>query len=222
MDWGLPAVLRIVGVSGVVVWSGFSIWRQTRFEFDQEKVLSLIVSLGWWFAAGSIAGRYLISRDFGWWVWGGIILSGWTLRRWCRINQWDFWEWFDLVAGVYLGAGVLASLILGLGNWYYALVFASGWVIAGWTARNYRKIRWYKSGKPGMVGLVSLMWSAAGIIVVALLKPGNIYWVGLSPEQWISAWILVAAGGTIYLRSGRQTEGNINVWQKLKKARWRG
>src|SRR4030067_1036845 len=134
MDWGLPAVLRIVGVSGVVVWSGFSIWRQTRFEFDQ-------------------------------------------------------------VAGVYLGAGVLASLILGLGNWYYALVFASGWVIAGWTARNYRKIRWYKSGKPGMVGLVSLMWSAAGIIGVALLNPGDIDWVGLFPEQWLSAWLLVAAGG---------------------------
>ena len=172
---------------GIVLWlAGFWIWLKMRLDYDEEKILSLLVVVGF----GSIFG-----------VLGG--LAG--LWIYCKRQNWNFWEWLDVfgVVGLAMYAvsgGELRLVVGGIGV---------VWVI--WLGRNYRKIFWYKSGRVGLAGLCALMWWSGGEIVVAMWSKLGLYWGGLTVSQWVSVVVLSVSATVLLLRGNDRF-----VWRKRR------
>ena len=173
----------------------FWVWKTMRSDYDQEDILTLSLIL-----AGTAWG-------LGWgWKWWGLagVLAGVILALvvWCKLKKWDVWEWSDVVARASLGLGAAAAL--GKGWWVESSVLGVGVLVLWGLARVYRKIRWYKSGKMGLVGMVGAVWWMGA-------------WMGLAPWQiskvYLAAWVLVGLAVAIYLRSGHKFSG---IWPKKR------
>ncbi len=181
--------------------AGFGVWRRMRGEYEEEEVLKLTVLLG--LAIGVGAGIFRTLGAVGL----GMAGLGW----WCRRKDWDFWEWMDAVMPAGLAAGALVVL-----NWVWAVGVVMTWVVGRW----YRGWKWYKSGKPGLVGLSAILALAIGEIVVANGSGYRLYLGGLELAQWIGVWSAVASLVAIYLRAGRKVNEDLKIkWRKeIKKA----
>lgn len=173
----------------------FWVWRTMRADYDEEDILTLGLIL-----AGVAWG---LSWGMKWWGLGGI-LAGVVLALvlWCRLKKWNVWEWSDVVARASLMMG--AILVVGTRQWLPAVMLVVG-VAALWgLAKTYRKIRWYKSGKTGLVGIIGLAWWMGA-------------WMALAPWQmykvYLAGWILVALAVAIYLRSGHKFS---EIWPKKR------
>ena len=172
----------MIGVVFLIV--SFWVWKTMRADYDQEDILTLSLLL-----AGA---AWALSWGWKWWDLMGV-LAGVTLVLvvWCKFKKWDAWEWADVVARASLVVGAAAAL--GRGWWVVGSVMGIG-VLALWgLAAVYRKFRWYKSGKRGLVGLACAVWWTG-------------VWMGLAPWQnykvYLAAWIFVTLAVSVYLRAG--------------------
>ncbi|HBC72586.1 MAG: hypothetical protein UX91_C0004G0034 [Candidatus Amesbacteria bacterium GW2011_GWB1_47_19] len=196
----------------VVMWAVFGVWRKMRSEYESEKILGMSLRLTVGFAVGALAGARLVWGHWGWWWEGGAATATGMWWWLCRRREWDFWEWADAIGPWVLAAGTGISLTDAGQRWPNAIIFGIGWVISQWVKSKYRTFRWYKSGKPGLVGLFCWMWGWLGGLVVAFPTEGNIYWVGLKPEQWLAAWLTAAGAGAVYARAGREFGIRTGIW----------
>jgi len=163
--------------------AGFFVWRKMREEYEEEEILKLVMILGAAVFAGAAWAR----------TWGavgaGLVAMGW----WCRRKDWNFWEWLDTAGPVGLAAGVFVTL-----NWVWSAGIAGVWAVGRW----YRRWKWYKSGRPGLVGLVAILFLALGETMVANRVDYNLY---------LGVWAAVAVLVAIYLRSEVKL---ITKWRK--------
>jgi hypothetical protein len=171
--------------------SSFIIWRAWRSEYKDEEIFAFTVFL----AAGGSAGG-LFGGEWGLVI--GIIVLLW---KWCRDKKWDFWEWADYLAVLGMWFWFWGSLSRGPDLFKEVVAAGSGVVILAMIKRTYRRLKWYKSGKMGLVFLGALMWFALAQIWVAFLTPIKVYYFGLTVSQWIAVWAVSAAAVVVYFRS---------------------
>lgn len=175
--WAIAVVVYFV--------AGFFVWRKMREEYEEEEILKLIMLLGLGVGVGAAV--------FGTW---GAVGAGLAALVWrCRRKDWAFWEWLDAVAPAGLAAGALVSL-----NWVWGIGLAGVWAAGRW----YRKWKWYKSGRPGLVGLTAMLVLAIGETAVANGSGFRLYWGGLELARWIGIWSAVAVGVAVWLRATKK------------------
>ena len=186
----------LVGIAFLVV--NFWVWKTMRVDYAEEDILTLSLVL-----AGA---AWAASWGWKWWGLGGVLVGVlMALVFWCRFKKWNAWEWSDVVARSSLVMG--AAVAFGKGWWVVGSVMGVGVVVLWGLAKVYREIRWYKSGKAGLVGLVGAAWWMG-------------VWMGLAPRQiskvYLAAWVLVGLAVAIYLRSGHKFSGSLLLWPKKR------
>jgi hypothetical protein len=185
-------------------WISFVVWRKMRMDYEEEQILSLAMLMAVGMVGAGIAANLIVYGQLGLVRGVAMVMGIDILWWWCRRKSWDFWEWLDVWTGWGLFLLMIWSLIWGPERFAYALGYGLAWIITLIAAANYRKFRWYKSGRVGFVGLFALMMWSGTEIVVAMVRRVGIYWGGLTPEQWFAVWILTASVVNLYLRSGRK------------------
>lgn len=153
------------------VWGSFLIWRKMREDYLETDILTLQLLL---VAVGAV-----VAGGWRWWSVGGILLAvAATLAVWCKKKKWDFWEWLDIVTQASLILGLMT--VLGVGQWISSLELFVGLWISALVNKYYRRWRWYRSGKRGLVGLIGLLWWMGVWIGIALAQrqPLKLYWLG--------------------------------------------
>lgn len=171
-----------------------------RFDYDEENILAWTLLMVVSMAVGGSVVYWLVYRGFGFWAAAAIVIGVYVLGKWSHKHNWDFWEWLDYVGWWVLVMGTVAFLSWGPDTLWYGVGYLAGVVGVGILAKNYRKIRWYMSGKPGFTGLVALIWIAVVEIGVAFAGGDNKYLIGVSVRQWLAAWLLTASIVVLYLR----------------------
>ena len=189
-----------MGVALGLGWVGlvFSVWRKMREDYDEEDILTLLI----WLTVAAWVGSRLV-----WTRWSGLSLAGMMgltfglLGWWCWWKKWDGWEWLDTVGVASLGLGAVGAASYGPGTVWLAVILAVGWGVGKGLVWGYRRFAWYKSGKVGMAGVVSLGW-----------------WAGAQVENaYLLAWIVIACAVVVYLRGGRKASEDLaHIWQKVK------
>lgn len=213
MDWEL--LFGGLGLTAGVFVANFWVWRRMREEYEGQVILGIWIKLVLAGAIGGMGLHWLVYRSGGIWIWGVILGSGGALLWMARGGYLDFWEWVDAIVGGWMWGGVLVSA--GGERWTEALGYTLGIVVSGYVRANFRKWRWYESGKSGVAGLIGLMWAAGVWIAVAKNPKPGLYWSGLELTQWVGVWAIVAIGVTVYLRGGRRTTKDLSsIWQKIK------
>ena len=140
----------------------FVLWRKFRLDFEEKRILKF----------GILSGIIFLSLGWNIRMWVGVVgvIVFLALKR-----NLDFWEIGDVVFPI------LSLLIF----WPTGLL---GMMILG----TYRKFRWYKSGRPGLSGLVTV--GALGIFwVISGFKTGFI-------DQVMGVWLLTGSLISVYLR----------------------
>jgi hypothetical protein len=192
----------IVAILGTII-SSFYWWRTMRIDYEEEKIFG--GTLGMILLMGLIGvGSSLITKTVGVEV-GFLWIMGLVFWWWICIKQhWDFWEWLDVLVPSGLLLGVFISLAIGPVRFIYAGVYFGVWLINRWVAVNYRKIKWYESGRIGFSGMVGIFGWSLSEMVVEIWKGNGIYWVGLTIDQWLSVVVFTVSLTAIYIRSGRK------------------
>jgi hypothetical protein len=196
--WGLFWITAII-------WASFVIWRKMREDNISEEIFSLTV----WLAAAALVGRAADSM-------GVAVATVAVLWWWCRRKEWDFWESLDFLAVVGLWLWLGGSLAWGPGAKWDLSAAVLGIILAWYIRENYRKFRWYASGKVGLVGLFSLLFFSLSQEMIALFTPTNVYWEGLTINQLIASWVIAFSLVAIYIRSGRSPREDMNWLLKHK------
>ena len=165
--WGVKITIMGVVSAILFVLTSFVIWRHMREDYAEDDILSLTVIVAVLAAVSLGAWR--------WWSVGGVLLLP-LLGLWlyCRRRKWNWWEWLDALGPPSLIIGAVASLAWGpdlIGN---SLALVVGWAVLKLVSRKYRSLRWYKSGKVGFVGIVSVAWWMAAWMVIANWHTSNL------------------------------------------------
>lgn len=179
-----------------------------REEYREELIYDVIT---WIFLAAigaGIAGFRLLYHTWGWWEGAGVIAGLAAVWYKCSKYEGDIWEWLDIIALPAFLGGTALTLIWGQKT--EAIFFTAGVFITWLTKNTYRKWRWYKSGRPGVVGMSGIIWWGISQVAVAFLRPDKLYWGELTASQWVGSWILAAALVGLLFRSGRK------LWPKFK------
>ena len=193
------------------IWSSFIIWKRLREDYTDEEIFTFNLFLMAWITAGALAG--------GWAEWGrpgavsgwGMIITGVSaLWQWCNRKKWDFWEISDFLAILALWMWLFGSLAWGPGAKWGFVAATIGILLISLIKNNYKKFRWYKSGRVGLTGLSALLYFCAAQISIAMVIQPKVYWGGLTAGQWVSSWIAAFVLVAVYLRAGR----------KLKEETW--
>jgi hypothetical protein len=194
---------------GLFVFS-FTTWRRMRLDHEEEGILGwttltvIGVTLVGWFT------YWLMYRKPGFLITGGVLAELYLLLRWSRRQKWDFWEWLDWVGWWMLCLGGVGFAAFGQKFWIYAAAYFLGLLIVSLIEKNYRKIRWYLSGKPGFAGIAAIMWICVVEIVMPMFGFDSLFLAGVSVRQWFAAWLLTAGAVVLYLRSGRKFSKILN------------
>ncbi len=198
-------------ISALVI-SSFSIWRKMRSDFTSDEIFGFTLNLVFGLTVGCLIGSVIeTGRLPGLSAWGIVIGGWWALRRWCTMNKWDFWELFDWSALFGLWLWFWGSIFYGFGA-RFALAGSFAAIMVTWIVRkNYRKFRWYPSGKDGIVGLFSVLAFAVYEIVAAIINPVRVYWWGLTLSQTIAAWVIAICLVIMYLRGGNEFHLNVKM-----------
>ncbi|OGC91872.1 hypothetical protein A2899_00485 [Candidatus Amesbacteria bacterium RIFCSPLOWO2_01_FULL_49_25] len=181
----------------------FGLWRGMREEHKQEEIINLALGL----AGLGIIGWLLVG------AWG--ILLGWILAMswFVKRYEWSWWEWLDSVGE----SGMSVGLVLagGWGSVKLAAVFAGGILVTWLVKTSYRRIRWYKSGRRGAVGLAAVVCFGLAQMMVAKSSGRVIYLGGWELAQWAGLWVMIAAVTTLYLRAGHRVTQDIGgIWRR--------
>jgi hypothetical protein len=211
--WGLQITWFGLLMSLAFVVVSFSLWRKMREDYPEEEILTFTIFLS----------LLLVLSSWGWHWWsvGGVLFITWIgVFLWSKKQEWDFWEWIDLLLPISMLIGVVATISWGPNFLLATILLLTGFVMLGVIKRFYRRLRWYKSGRLGFVGLVGIIWWNVVWILIAKWQPSDVYWGGLKLEQWIGIWSIIAACTALYLRAGRRVSQDwrsfLKIWQVKK------
>jgi hypothetical protein len=213
----------------------FLLWRLLREDIPEE---ILLVAALW--AAGGTGGLFLVVQATKlvppWFLagsklifWESLIGGGFTFWLYLRKNHLQLWELLDQTV-----AAFLLTLTVGFGFYQFAqwifvpntrnLTNSMALVIVGETlivnglavpiSRNYRRWRFYPSGRVGFVGLTSLGLLFLLNLVLAPILTGRVY-LALADDWWLSFFGLVTVSCLLYYRSGRKV-AEETIWLKTK------
>ncbi len=170
-----------------------------RLDYDEEKIITMTIILG-------VCGFF-----------GGVGLQLVGLYWWCKRVKWDFWEWLDALGPLLLVMSGFLGVTFGSKKMVWGILGIVGFGCVNWISKRYRKFGWYKSGKPGFVGIVSIMlWSLFEIVVATLVR-GGIYLWGLSVQQWECVVLLSVGAMMLYLRAGLDVSYTFkSLWRKKR------
>lgn len=225
-----PVVISTLGVFAALSFVIFSFvfWRRLKEDFEEEAILFLTILL---LFSSFLGARffYIFTHfsDFGfsfsWLFWRqfpGFSLAGalvgfvLCLFWWVAKRRWNLWPLADasLVAfsfaflpmniGIFLaGRNLFLLYRLVLSGFFLFLVLA--------TAKNYRKLIWYRSGKPGFVATFGLAFLSFSLFGLEFFRKGV---VSFNWEQAGYAYLGVASLFLLYFRSERIFRQD---WQKM-------
>lgn len=193
-----------------IVWilgGSFAMWRKQKQNYESTDILDLYTKLTFgvlviWFIAW-LSG---VSFRPQWVVMVGSLVGVY----WMNKKLWfDGYEWFDVLVGYGLQSWAVLTLVwTGIDRWWEVVWAGVGWLISLIVLKNYRRIRWYKSGKPGLAGLVGVGWWLVGELLVAIFNPNQIYLGSLLPRQIMAGTGVVAVIIFIIIRA--------SLWQKKR------
>ena len=197
------------------VWISFVLWRRMRSDYEEEQVLGLTATM----AVSAIGGAYLagiaelaVGQTR---IWGTVVMVVLVLWWWCKKNKWNFWEWLDEVGRWSLVVLILGGLGWGPKGWVYASLNLIGFLLVNLISKTYRRIKWYRSGKLGIVGLVAIGWWAVVEIAVAKYWRPDVY-LPTSPGFVLPIVTLMTIVVGIYIRSGHTLMDDLTeLWQKI-------
>lgn len=168
------------------LWTSFYFWRILRIDYVESQVLIFSAA---WYVFTLIAVR--VGLMFHVPVWAGLLAGvavcvgvGWRLK-------WDFGELWDLDLQATFGLGAIYFSYLH--EWIYVLATVLAGLLLYGVKRSYRRWRWYKSGKNGLVG-------SLGLILWAIIFISHDFWQ-MSLNLWIGAVVLTVSVVAILLRS---------------------
>jgi len=186
-----------------ILLTSFFWWRSMRLDFEEERIfggtiglVSLIGLIGLieFLVIKTIkiemGGLWILGLGFWWWL--------------CFKNKWDYWEWLDLLVPTGLLFGVGINLSIGTSRFVYAAGYFLVWIINRIIAKNYRKMKWYLSGRIGISGLAGILFWSLFQMVVEIWSSNGIYWVGLTIGQWVSVLLFTVSITVLYIRSERK------------------
>lgn len=171
-----------------------------RLDYDEEKIFSWTISTVAIMAITGLVGYWVVYRVIGFWVVIAILGGVYLLRKWSKKHDWDFWEWLDYVGGWMLMVGTVVFFSWGPEMWVYGVGYLVSLIVVKILARNYRKIRWYTSGKPGFSGLAAIICIAVVDILADFTGDRQLYFLGITARQWLAAWLLTGSTVVLYLR----------------------
>lgn len=187
--------------------AGFIFWSRLRADYKEEEVLSM----SWYILVaaviGGLIGRLAIYEPQAGIIFGGLVALIWFGRK-SEINA---WEEADILGVLMLALGVILNFSLGRNRLIMAGFMLLGLALAIIVKKNYRRFRWYKSGKPGVVGLFGLLWWSMGELGIAFLVKNKLYWGGLTPAQWLAVAMIPTIIVVIYTRALGK-----NIWPKWR------
>jgi len=158
----------------------FFVWRRQRWDFLQQDIFELTGLLWLAVGIGTLGGVYVS-------VAMGVVTTFW----WCKRKKWNFWEWSDEL-------GPLSLLVISVGQ--LNPIVAVGVPMALWVRENFKKIRWYKSGRLGLAGLTALGWWGMAEFLVAIWRRHGLYW-----KDTIPLVLAIVALTIIFIRHGKKT-----------------
>lgn len=201
--WDFRLIAVIVGT--VLAWwlASFVAWRALRIDYSEEKIVHAWIKLSTLGIIAGVGGQAVVGRGWGFGAFPamvGVIAGLWLLHK---RGGWDVWEWVDVIGLVGLGLSAAVGLLWDWQRWWlWSGIMVLGVGVGKWVGRSYRNFRWYKSGKPGLTGLVCLLWWLAAQIAVEILTPGEIYWGNSIVKKVLLGCAFLAVILKIYLRSG--------------------
>ena len=165
---------KILGL--LVLWLGviFMLWRKFRLDILERQIFSF----GLWTTLFVVGIGYYMR------VWVGILGILITLGYFSQKFDWDGFEVFDFLMPLVMVFLAIVDL-----NWVYLMLALTGHMVN----INFRKFSWYKSGKFGLSGSVTLVGLGVYLIVYGF-KTDFI-------DQMAGIWLLTGALVSIYLRS---------------------
>ncbi len=173
------------------LFSAYVAWKNLKSDYDEEKILTLVSLLG---IVGVLSGYAVRLHE-----WGVMFPALMVLGLWCRKYKWNMGEWLDVL----VPQGLLITALMGL--WPLILVYVCIMVLK----RHYRKFSWYKSGKPGLIGLAGLAGWGFARIIIAFWDNTGVYLAFLTLDQWVSVVLFTSCVIIIYLQSGQKI-----TWRK--------
>ena len=157
-----------------------------------------------------------------------------------RKKKWEIFEALDVfVLGVVLAQalGFIGALLNGSGYgtrsvlpWavnfvgvegarhptqiYGAILLLVVFIVLLKVFREYRTYAWYQGGETTVLAGLTFFSYLLGIgvigVVLAFLKPADLYWLGFAAEGWVSGgWLLAGLAGA-YIRSGRKLRRDLS------------
>lgn len=191
----------------------FLVWKKTREDYPEDDILSMTVILAVLSLVSFFSWRYIS-------VAGTLLLPGVGMYLWVKKHNWNYWEWMDTVGPVSLVMALLACLSWGPQYLLPSSLFLLGLILVTILGKYYRRFRWYKSGKVGFVGVISIMAWMLAWIGIANWHVSGVYWGGLVLESWVSLWVIIACIVTLYVRGGRRVTHDwrsiSKIWQPKK------
>ena len=173
----MPLLLGLVFVG-----MSFVLWREFKGDHDPEEIFTLTCLL-------ALTGLF-VGYVFGLGLVVAILAMIAVLVVWCRRMVWNWGEWLDAL-------GLQAFFWLAVTNFRQipiAIFFVVGYVVLLILKRYYRAFSWYRSGKPGFVGLCAVSIFGFLEIVIAFLTKTNVYsailggWMIVIPQ--VILWLL--------------------------------
>lgn len=202
--------------------ASFMLWRTLRDDYLEEEILTFTIlvtlflllggrifyaaehfadfnfSLGKWIFFTRFPGFSLVGAYFG-----VALFAFW----WSRKKEWDFWLLVDILMPVLLVVFLLGSFGVSPPTFpQKVLLGALTLVLSFFLVRYYRKLIWYKSGKPGFAACSCSAIFFLGIFVLDFFRDNRLY-LELAGAVLIVALALVF----LYQRSGRNLKEDLAV-----------
>lgn len=173
----------------------FIFWKQLKDDYDQEELLSFIIYFSLFCFIGarltyilenfnqfnfSISSWLMWYRNPGFSLLGGIIAGSVCYQYWINKRKWDYWLVLDklmpsiLIFYLFLNLGLLISFPNNI-LVYRLLSNLILLVISLYLLKNYRHFLWYKSGKVGFAGIISLALFLLFSFLLEIINANKIY-----------------------------------------------
>lgn len=218
----VAGLFGLVGARAVSIAFGFE-----RFGWNVSKWLALAKTPGL-----SMYGALL-----------GVLVGTWLFSKKLSLRFWEVWDavWEGMMwVTMFVGVGAFMSSVLpgretevalgvemiGIaGKRHPVSLYIVGsailiLVIMAYVRANYRKYRWYPSGKVGFVGLFGTAVSGLTLLILESLITRGIYFGKFKLEQVFAAAIALLPILMIYLQSGRTVASDRVRVNKSLRGRW--
>jgi len=216
----IPGILTVVAF----FLASFIAWRILKDDYNEEEILSFVI---WLLFFGLIFGRlayiagnfldfrFTLSKWFLWTQYPGISLPGVFIGAiffswyWTKKKNWNFWIVVDGLTPSWLTFLLITNLSSFLTNFNQLLIPKLSLLIATFLAvlflfKNFRKIHWYKSGKPGFIGCSAITFYCLGLAALDFY-----YGIEVYLSTILAFLIVLTAVFFLYRRSEREIKKDI-------------